>query len=59
MFICCIWGKKGVGKLPSDHFWLLKRALEIPIFNRMSPLRILHDHPFHIKSIWENNNKYK
>ena len=34
----------------SDHFSLLKRALQIQISTLMSPLRSLYDHPFHKNS---------
>ena len=38
----CIWGKRALGGgglvLPTNHFWLLKRALEILVYSQMSPL---------------------
>ena len=53
-------GKKGVrDKLLSVHFFLVKRAPELLISNRISPLRSLCDDPFYIwpleKTIIINN----
>ena len=37
----------GGGWSPSNHFWLLKRAVVLSVYNRMNPFWIFYDNSFY------------
>ena len=62
ILIGCVWrndGRGGGGLLPSNHFRLLKRALAIPICNRMSPFRTFYNNSFDTKCPGMEKKKQK
>ena len=55
-FLGCVWGDGGLGEggsSPSNHFWLLKRALALSISNQMSCFRNFIDNK------WPSQNFYQ